>query len=64
MGPFPGVDGMVWKFCPFGIIPFFASSLIPNRWKVAYGEISSSCPGIEPPAEKKILALNIELMII
>ena len=28
------------------------SSLIPRRWKVAYGEISSSCPGIEPPAAK------------
>jgi hypothetical protein len=23
---------------------------MPRRWKVAYGEMSSSCPGIEPPA--------------
>ena len=45
--PWPG--GRVWKLAGLGpLLPLF-SSLMPSRWKVAYGLMSSSWLGMEPP---------------
>ena len=50
--PAPWLGCKVLKFC--GLMPpFLFSSLIPRRWNVAYGLMSSSALAIEPPTKRE-----------
>ena len=57
-GPLPGVLGIVWKLLAWAWAASccrLASSLMPSRWKVAYGEMSCSCcAAIESPAASRV----------